>query len=501
MTEKNEKNKIRFPIYFYNWITYFGVFLSLLFFIIECTLFGLDFFYGGQNIYLGIITYVIFPTFLLLGLGLIPLGAILKRRKVLKGLAVVKPKPFHIDPSIPSHRNVILVFFTGTIILIVMSGIGAYKGFHYTESVHFCGVVCHNVMEPEYTTYLNSPHARVKCVDCHIGSGADWFVRSKFSGTRQIFAALGNTFSRPIPTPVENLRPSKETCEQCHWPEKFYPSVEVRHQYFLPGDVDDNKWLLRMLVHEGQSNSHRKGLHAHIYGYKDIFYVADETRQEITWVKSIDNDGNELIFTTPDSEYQDSEPPPEVLRKMDCMDCHNRPSHQFKSPRELLNLAMEKGDVDPKLPNIKQQAMEIMTKDFSSQSQAAEEISQALTTYYKENYIDLYADKKEAIEKAVQNIIELYRNNFFPAMNARWDVYPDNIGHLESPGCFRCHDDNHIASNGKSISKDCKLCHTIFEQGLPDQLEKSTDGLEFKHPVEIGEIWKEMNCSDCHKGS
>ena len=501
MNKKNQtkkKGNSTFPLYFYNRITYVGAFVALIIFVIECFLFGMDFFADTPNVYLGIITYIVLPMFLIPGLLLIPLGAYLKYRRVSKGLAEIKPKPFHVDLSIASHRNATFVFLSGTTILIIMTGIGSYKGFHYTESNHFCGIVCHKVMKPEYTTYLNSPHARVKCVDCHIGSGADWYVRSKLSGTRQIFATIGNTYPHPIPTPIEDLRPAEETCEQCHWPEKFYPSFEVRHEYFPTEKGAPPKWILRMLVHEGKDGGGRKGLHAHITEYEDIFYVADEKRQKISWVKSIDKNGKERIYTTEDSEYRNSEPPPEKIRKMDCMDCHNRPSHQFKSPRELLNRAMEKRLVDSSLPNIKQKAMELMAAEYTSQEEGVEAIEQSLTQYYKENHADIYSSQRETIDETIKQITELYKNNFFPIMKARWDVYPENIGHMNSPGCFRCHDDEHTTKDGKTISKDCKICHTILEQGPPDKLEKSTDGLEFKHPVDIDEAWKEMNCYDCH---
>ena len=488
----------RFPLYFYNNITYVGVFLAMLIFIAECFLFGIDFFSDAPNIYLGIFTYVMLPMILIPSLILIPWGALRKYRRVQKGLTDIQPHPFHLDLGKSSHRNLVLVLVPGVMILFVMTGIGSYKAFQYTESVHFCGVVCHKVMKPEYTAYLNSPHARVKCVECHIGAGADWFVRSKLAGTRQVFATISNTYSRPIPTPIHNLRPARETCEECHWPQKFYSAFELKREYFPTAEEGPKRWELRMLVHEGKGEGGRKGLHAHMTEYEDIFYVGDASRQQIEWVKSIDKTGKETIYTTEDSAYRGKEPPAELVRKMDCLDCHNRPSHHYESPRRLLESAMSQGSVAASLPNIKPQATALMVADYTTQEEAATAIREGLLSYYKENYPDLYASEKPAIDSSIDTIITLYKGNFFPVMKARWDAYPENIGHLSSPGCFRCHDNTHTSPEGKAITHDCKVCHTIIEQGPPDNLEKSTDGLEFKHPVNIDNAWKEMPCSTCH---
>ena len=293
-------------------------------------------------------------------------GALRKRNRVRKGLAEAQPKPFLFDPSVPQHRNAILVFLVGGTILVAMTAIGSYKAFHYTESVQFCGVTCHKVMSPQYTRHQQSPHARVKCVECHIGAGVDWYVRSKLSGVRQIFKTVQNTYPRPIPTPVHNLRPSRETCEHCHWPEKFYSSFEMRRQYFLT-EGDSPSWFIRMLMQVGSEDKKNTGIHAHMYMDNDIYYVADdEKRQKISWVKSVDKQGKETVYTAPEgSSYREKDPPAELVRKMDCIDCHNRPTHRFPAPYKVINEAMTAERIDPDLPSIKEKGLELLSAQYS----------------------------------------------------------------------------------------------------------------------------------------
>jgi len=495
-----EKNK--FSGYFYNRITYAGVILALIFFVIECVLFGIDFFTDGKNVYLGILTYVILPPFIILGLIFIPVGAFWKRRRVLKGIAEIAPRKIFIDLTLPTHRNAVIVFIIGTAVLVVMTAVGSYKAYNYTESVHFCGITCHDLMKPEYTAYINSSHARVKCVDCHIGEGAGWYVRSKLSGVGQVYHTLKKDYPRPIPTPVRNLRPAKETCEQCHWPGKFYSSVEMRRTYYSSGQDGSRPWFLRVLLHAGGNDAAREGIHAHMYIDNEIYYAAeDEQRQKITWIKSVGGDGKPVVYTSPDSKFKDMDPPADQIRKMDCVDCHNRPTHNFKAPYELVNGAFLEGTISADVPDAKTKVMEALSGDYSSTEEAVEKIGQDLRRYYKEKYPDFDRDHKDKIDRMIDAAVAMYKNYFFPEMKTRWDVRPDNIGHLWSPGCFRCHDGEHASSDGKTITKDCSVCHTIIEQGPPDAMESNTQGVAFKHPFEDDGLWREMNCYDCHTGN
>ncbi|MBZ0167666.1 MAG: NapC/NirT family cytochrome c, partial [Candidatus Omnitrophica bacterium] len=358
------KPQHKFSDFFYNWITYLGVLLALFFFIVELFLFAFEFFSHGENLYLGILTYAVLPAFLILGLLLIPIGALWKRGHVRKGKSTAAPTPLRIDPSLPSHRNAIFVFIIGTGILVIMTAIGTYKAYQYTESVAFCGLLCHDVMKPEHTTYSNSPHARVKCVECHIGEGAEWYVRAKISGLRQVYHTIKGDYSRPIETPVKNLRPAEETCERCHWPKQNYTAVEMNKTYFSAYGSEHPRWLIRMLIHVGTAPNSNQGIHKHMYIDNDVYFAAEDERlQKITWVKSVDKSGKETIYTSSDSIWKDAQPPAEKIHHMDCMDCHNRPTHQYPYPGRLLNEAMLRNDVNPELPSIKSKAMELLSAE------------------------------------------------------------------------------------------------------------------------------------------
>ncbi|MBI2094734.1 MAG: NapC/NirT family cytochrome c [Candidatus Omnitrophica bacterium] len=490
----------KFSKLFYNAVTYAGVMLSILVATLEAFLFALDFFDKGRNLYLGLITYLILPGVLVLGLLLIPLGVLWKKRRIDRGLPNIELRRFRVDLAIPQHRNAILVFIVGTSVLVLMSVIGSYKAFHYTESVQFCGVLCHDVMHPEYTAYTQSPHGRVKCVECHIGEGADWYVRSKMSGARQVVKTLARNYEKPIHTPVHNLRPAEETCKQCHSPGKFFSTLDFRRSYFLSAE-DNPRWEMRMLLNVGSGENRGYGVHAHMNLDHDIYYVADDgRRQKISWVKSVGKDGAEKVFTSPDSKYKDAPPPADLIRKMDCIDCHNRPTHQFLAPYRLVNDAMQRGTIDPAIPFIKERSLEALSADYASGEEASRKIPEALSEFYRTKVPDFYASHRDKIDKAAGQIVDMHRHNLFPEMKVRWDTHPDNIGHLVSPGCFRCHDGEHrAAGSDRVISRDCKSCHVIVEQGPAGATEKNIDGLEFRHP-DGGEEWKEMSCNDCHTG-
>lgn len=476
--------------------------MAVIFFAVEIILFCFEFFSHGQNLYLGILTYAVLPVFLIIGLLLIPVGALWKRGRVRKGKAAAKPTPLKIDLTQATHRNAVFVFVIGTSILLIMTAIGTYKAYQYTESVAFCGLLCHDVMKPEYTTYSNSPHARVKCVECHIGEGAEWYVRAKISGIRQVYHTIRGDYSRPIATPVRNLRPAEETCERCHWPSQRYTSVAMNKTYFSSYEGDNPQWLIRMLVHVGMAPDGRGGIHKHMYVDNDIFFAAEDERlQKISWVKSVDKNGKETIYTTEDSKWKDSHPPAEAIHEMDCMDCHNRPTHQYHYPSRLMNEAMVRQDLDPQLPSIKSQAMELLSKEYASEEEALQTITSELTAFYKKEFGDEFPQNQARVNKAIASVREMFQNNMFPEMKHRWDAFPDNIGHLVSPGCFRCHDGEHATSDGAVITRDCTVCHSIIEQGPPDALERDTQGLPFTHPFEDDGLWEEMNCTDCHTGN
>ncbi len=494
--------KYKFSDYFYNGTTYVGAILALTVFAVECLLFGLDFLSKESNIYVGILTFVILPPFLIIGLILIPLGAFLKKRRVARGIGEVSDKKYHLDLTKATHRNALAIFLIGSVFIIVMTTIGSYKAYQYTESVAFCGLTCHKVMSPQHEAYLNSPHAKIKCIECHIGSGAGWYVHYKLAGVRMLYHFVKNDYRKPIPTPVEGLRPAKDICQECHWPEKFYSSVEVQKKYFPASEAENKDWNLRMLVNVGKTKDQNAGIHSHMYLNNEIYYAAeDKERQKITWVKSIAKDGTETVFVAPDSKFAQQPPDEKQIRKMDCLDCHNRPAHHFNPPYKLVDEAMARNVINPEIPEIKSKIMELLSGEYKTQDEAYSTIKEKLLSYYQTKQADYFKDHQKEIEQAADAAIAMFKHNFFPEMKTRWDNRPEQTGHLWTPGCFRCHDGAHTSKSGKTISKDCTICHTIIEQGPSGAVQSNISGLEFIHPFDNNELWKEMNCSDCHTGN
>ncbi|HTL71303.1 MAG TPA: NapC/NirT family cytochrome c [Candidatus Eisenbacteria bacterium] len=487
----------KFSAYFYNPLTYFGVYLALLVFISECFLFAIDLSAHGRNLYLGLLTYIFLPPFLILGLLLIPAGAFWEKRRVAAGKSASEFRTLRIDLAVPQHRNMLFVFTVGTVILVMMTFAGLYKSFQYTESVEFCGTLCHKLMNPEYTAYLQSPHAKVKCVECHIGAGADWYLHSKLAGARQVVKAATNTYKSPIETPVRDLRPAQDICLECHSPGKKFSTYDFNRTYFLTGGGEP--WKIRMQLNVGGGGGQSHGVHAHMNVDNDIYYAAeDDKRQKITWVKSVDKAGRETVYVAPGSKWAEAPPEPSRIRKMDCIDCHNRPTHRFRAPYRVINEAMESGAIDPAIPDVKQKAMEVLSGQYETDGQALSAIEKSLRDYYKEKHSDYYGAHSAELDKAIGTIRELYSHNMFPEMKVRWDTHPDNIGHFAAPGCFRCHDGEHKSVEEKVISQDCRACHRIVEQGPAGQTEKNPDGLEFKHPTD--DEWQGASCTDCHTG-
>ena len=459
---------------------------------------------GGA--YTGLFTYIIFPTLLVVGLLLIPVGMFLKRREVKKSGLPMSANWRIIDFNNSGHRNAIFIFSFGTLVFVMLTSIGSYEAFHYTESNEFCGTLCHTVMAPEYTTYQESPHARVSCVECHVGEGATWYVKSKLSGLYQVYSVLTKKYPQPIGTPVHSLRPARETCEQCHWPEQFYPNQLLKERTYL-ADSANTEWNihLRMLVgSDNKADGLAKGIHWHINPDVKVEYISmTDKRESLPWVRYINlATGDTVIYNDSDNLLDEETLAGSAPRVMDCIDCHNRPSHQYLTPQEFTDRQISAGKIPKSLPSIKHIAMEILfTEQFQNIDTAKMIIRSRINEYYETEYPEIFETQKDLIDKAIAGVIEGYEKNMFPYMQASWDAYPDNIGHLEYEGCFRCHNDRHTSDSGKVISKDCNLCHTLLQQGTPDNPEVAlfNKSLEFTHPVKLKGDWKEGLCTDCHR--
>jgi nitrate/TMAO reductase-like tetraheme cytochrome c subunit len=441
-----------------------------------------------SNPYLGILTYLVAPGFLVLGLMTALGGAWLRHRQIVKASGPFAP--LRIDLTRPRDRRVFGLFLAASVIFLLISAVGSYQSYHYTESVQFCGQACHGVMKPEFVTYSHSSHARVACAECHIGKGAAWYVRSKLSGTYQVYATLANKYPKPIPTPVKNLRPAQETCEECHWPKKFVGNVERTYSYFL-GDETNTPFTVRLLLKVGGGDpTHGPvgGIHWHMNVGNRIEYLAtDEARQKIPWVRMTDPQGIVTEFRSPRFTNHVDEA---SVRRMDCMDCHNRPAHRYESPNDAVNLAMSLGKIDRGLAYVKTNALFALTRHYTNETQALQRIATILSEQYPND---------TRVRPAIDVVQQIYKDNFFPEMKASWQVYPENVGHKDWPGCFRCHDGEHKTADTKRSIKanDCNACHTILAQGKGAELEQLTpNGQKFKHPGD--EV--DGACNDCHTG-
>ena len=414
------------------------------------------------NPYMGMVFFIILPGLFLAGLGLIPLGVWRQHRRVAAGKGELLWPTLNLNS--PRHRKITALVIVITVLNLVIVSLAAYSGLHYMDSTEFCGTVCHEVMEPQHLAFQNSAHARVGCVQCHIGPGASWFVQSKLSGTRQIFAVTLNTFSRPIPSPVHNLRPARETCEQCHWPEKFHgDKVLTRREY---GDDEANtvtETTLQMHVGGGSDLlRNATGIHWHTSASSTIEYIAsDEKREVIPWVKVTFKDGTVREYVA------EGAPTAEELaagerRQMDCVDCHNRAGHPFaNTPARAVNAALDNGEMPGTLPFARREAVAALSETYDSKAAALDAIAVKLRGFYRTEQSEAYMGRRQDVERVVNATQAIYRRSVFPSMKIGFGTYSNNIGHMDFPGCFRCHDDNHKTKEGLAISQSCDLCHDI----------------------------------------
>ena len=496
--------KRRLPETVYNPVSLVGAGMALVTLGSIIVFFLMDVLGATQSPYLGIFTYMILPGVMIFGLLLIPAGILMERRRKRKHAGKAR-QYFRLDLNEPRHRAAVMVFTVGSMMLIIISAAGTYQAYTYSESVEFCGEVCHEVMHPEYIAYQHSPHARVSCAECHIGSGADWFVKAKVSGAYQVYSVIFDKYHKPIKTPIENLRPARETCEHCHWPSKFSADKKLKKVYFPIDTTDAEPWVIEMDLKIGGGQSElgpTEGIHWHMNTANDVTYIAtDEKRLEIPWVKSVDMYGKERVFRSIEHDITDAELAKFEQRKMDCIDCHNRPSHIYYPPLRILNDAMMHNRIDTTLPGIRGIASYAMTREYASNAQAKRQIPSTIRNEYQLHAPEVLRTKKAVLDQTIHEVVRLYERNFFPDMKVNWKAYPNHIGHMYDLGCFRCHDNKHVAEDGTVLTNECSQCHDIVKQGPLSNPIASFGSQEFIHPADINGAWKEANCSECHLGN
>ncbi len=460
-------------------------------------LFLIDVLAGHPSPYVDILAYMVAPGFLVLGLLLVLLGFFIERRHrhlYTEGRVPLFPR---IDLNLPEQRSALAFFLSFVVVFVMLSVLGSYRAYEFTDSVQFCGQLCHRVMNPEFVAYSQSPHARVRCVDCHVGAGADWYVRSKLSGARQVYATLFNKFPRPIPTPVANLRPAQGTCEECHWPRKFVGDQFKAITHFGT-DEKNTPQQIRLLIKTGggdPTTGLATGIHWHMNIGNEITYaVTDPTREKIDWVQVKNlNTGQVTVYKAGDAAESDAQLAAAPKLKMDCIDCHNRPTHIYVPPDRSVDQSLLAGRLDPSVPFMKQQAVAALTGDYKTTGEAMQGIEHSLRDFYAK-YPSL---QSATLENTIREVQRIYSTSFFPEMKVDWRTHPDNIGHFYYPGCFRCHDGQHVTAQGKTLTNDCTTCHLFIGQ-VTGIAKTEITSQKFEHPG--GELPEGVKCMDCHSG-
>jgi len=426
-----------------------------------------------DNPYIGIVVFMVIPIILLVGLGMVPAGVLLARRRARQRLTEQV-----VDRKVAIRRLLVLGgVVTG--INVVVGTQGTYRAVEHMESVQFCGQTCH-VMTPEFRSHAVSPHARVPCVECHVGEGARGWLQSKAAGTRQLIEVAFNSYPRPIPSAIEadKLVPARETCETCHWTEKF-SSTRLR---VIPKFAEDeantaSQTVLMMLV----GGSLTRGIHGAHFGpgVEIHFSPSDKKRQKIPWVEyRSTSSGETRTYMAADASADTIKDLPRY--QMQCVDCHNRPTHTFELPDRAIDNAMALGLLPSTLPFLKKEGLELLKTDYASNDEATTRIPAALTAYYRETYPAIASERAADVASAASTLAGIYNTNVFPDLGVTWGLYPNNLGHEAFPGCFRCHDEEHKTAGGKTITQDCGTCHeaVAIEESSPEVLK--TLGLDAK---------------------
>ncbi len=420
------------------------------------------------NAYVGLIVYLLFPVLFILGLVIIPIAWRRQRRRTGLSSRELIERNFGDDgvqggvTGSPIFRTVAILTLANVLIL----GAASVKMLHFMDSAEFCGTACHSVMNPEWTTYQASPHARVACVDCHVGEGIGPLVNSKLNGAWQMVSATFNLYERPIPTPVHQLRPARETCEKCHWPEKFYGNRLVTLARYANDEISTPSYTtLNLKIDAGSAGS--TGVHWHVGEGVEVRYASvDDMRQEMLWVEVLRPDGTWHRFsnTRPSPNAGDSR----HARTMDCVDCHNRATHIYQNPGKAVDEAIRLGRIDRSLPYIRREAIAAVTGGYPSLDAGKEGIRAGLESFYRRNYPKQASAWLGKIDATVAQLQLLYERNVHHEMNIGWGAYPSLLGHTEAPGCFRCHTRQLQDGQGIWISDDCTICHSILANDSPE---------------------------------
>ena len=366
-------------------------------------------------------------------------------------------KNFIFPPSgSPLWIRVLPFAIAGILTLLVLYG--SVEAWTYTNSSEFCGTSCHT-MPPEYSAYLHSPHARVQCVECHIGRDefTTKFTR-KAGDLRHVVLTITQDYEYPIRTRA--MRPARDSCEKCHFPEKFSDDSLREITHYEDETATPQSTFLVLKTGGGTERAGLgRGIHWHIEN-EVSFLASDELEQEIPYVRAVDKDGTVSEYYDIDANFTPEDVAGTTLKEMDCITCHNRITHTIPKPEEAIDEALRKGLLSEDLPFIRQQAVAVLSQDYPT-DEAARAAIEGLQDYYIETYPTIALEHFGEINEAVGILLDLYGQMVFREQKIDWTTHPDNLGHKDDPGCFRCHDGKHLSGDEQAIRLECNLCHAI----------------------------------------
>ncbi|MCB2198767.1 NapC/NirT family cytochrome c [bacterium] len=425
------------------------------------------------NAYFGLVLYLGFPSLFILGLLLIPVGWWVEMKKTGQPLRTLLSKRFG-DEDLEAKATGARLLRTVTLftaINVLLLGAGTVRMLHFMDSAHFCGTACHSVMNPEWTTYQQSPHARVKCVECHVGEGVDALVKSKINGAWQMVSATFDLYERPIPTPVHQLRPARETCEKCHWPDKFSGNRIRSYVHYESDSTNTARYTTLMMKIGSGREGHATGSHWHVAEENEVRYASvEDEREQMLYVEALQPDGSWKRYTNKKLAWC-GELEHEDLRTMDCVDCHNRATHIYEQPEDAVDERMRLGLIPETLPFIKKRALGALLNGYPDEAAAMKGIDAHIRNWYRREYPNRIAPMSKEIDRAVETVQAIWLRNIHPGMNIGWGAYPSHLGHQEGEGCFRCHTPDLVDDAGESIPMDCTLCHSILAEDAIDPME------------------------------
>ena len=409
------------------------------------------------NPYAGLVIFVAVPALFVFGLLLIPLGIWLLRRAARRDPSAPVDWPV-VDLRKSRVRATVIGVIAMTVVNATLVLLAAQGSLHYMESPEFCGQTCHTPMHPQYTSWQNTTHSEVACVQCHVGEGAKALIHYKLAGVRQLVHVISGNYPRPIPASQAVLRPALETCGTCHSPTLGHGdrTRTIREYAEDEGNTVTATTLTMHVGGPGQKTASGRAIHWHADPKVRIEYITtDEDRQTIPFVRSTNEKGET-------EEYVVAGTTPEALaagtkRTMDCIDCHNGAAHRISpSPEQAVNRALAAGQLNPTLPFVRREAVRLLKSDYTDEATAVAAIESGFREVYNTSKASV---DQAALSQAIASTQHLYRSNVFPTMKVTWGVYRDNLGHTTSDGCFRCHDGNHVTRQGKAIEADCSYCH------------------------------------------